>query len=155
MVQLAFVVASEAGSVWSDLIAKTSNSPYSHVELWLDGPQNAARCFSSREPLGASFMVRDLATPEWEIVHLPPTLYHGSQLEDCMIEAYCQGANGKEYDLLGLAGIGTGTGAHSDADVFCSEFVSGCLKFCLGIMLSKVPWMESPGMLYSDIKDTQ
>jgi hypothetical protein len=131
------------------MIGKASGSPYSHVELWLDGPQNAARCFSSREPSGASFMVRDLTTPEWEIVP-----YHSvigpqdeSNLFDC-VESFCEGANGKSYDMAGLLGYKLGTGLHDDHDVFCSEVVSECLQKCAGLVLPKDPWMTSPGDLY-------
>ena len=149
MIQLAFVVAAKTGSPWSEMIAKASGSPYSHVELWLSGPQNAARCFSSREPIGASFMTRDLTTPEWEIVQYPPANSPGVPQT---IEAFCQGSNGKSYDMAGLLGYKLGTGMHDDHDVFCSEVVSECLADCAGLKLEKEPWMTSPGDLYKLVK---
>ena len=152
MTKLAFVIAGKTGSSWSELIAKASGSIYSHVELWLDGPQNAARCFSSREPKGASFMVRDLTGPAWEIAALPTSLYHGTPEEDRVIEAFCQGENGKDYDMAGLLGYKLGNGLHDDADVFCSEVVSAILRFCISLTLPRDPWMVSPGDLHAVIK---
>lgn len=145
MIQLAFVIASKTGSAWSEMIAKASGSPYSHVEICLDGPRNAARCFSSREPDGASFMVRDLTSPELEIVSLKPAL---TEQQEYMVEAFCWGANGKAYDMAGLLGYKLGNGLHDDHDVFCSEVVSACLRACAGLVLPAEPWMISPGDLH-------
>lgn len=143
MIQLAFKIAAKTGSKWSEMIAKASNSPYSHVEMWLDGVSSAARCFSSREPVGAAFMVLDLTTPEWEIT---PYSVLG---RDEVIQAFCNGANGKSYDMAGLLGYKLGNGLHDDHDVFCSEVVSECLQECAGLVLPKAPWMTSPGDLYN------
>ena len=147
MIQLAFVVAAKTGSIFSQMIAKASHSQFSHVELWCDGPRNAARCFSSREPGGAAWMIRDLTTPEWEIVPIPRAFYDGTQ--DRIVEAFCWGADGKDYDMLGLIGYKLGNGLHDDDDVFCSEVVSACLSISLGIKLPKNPWIMSPGDLYA------
>ncbi len=144
MIKLAFVIAEKA-SDWSKMIAKASNSPYSHVELWLDGPQNQARCFSSREPIGASFMIRDLSTAEWEIV-VPNLIISSTQAQ-----AFCLGANGKDYDMIGLLGYRLGTGLHDNHDVFCSEVVGEALMASSDFKLLKDPWMTSPGDLYNEI----
>ena len=146
MIQLAFVIAAKTGSAWSEMIGKASGSPYSHVELWLYGSQSKARCFSSREPAGALFMYRDLTTPEWEIVGHPGCEIDSEMGEE--IVAFCNGANGKAYDMAGLLGYKLGTGLHDDHDVFCSEVVSSCLQQCARLVLPKDPWMISPGDLY-------
>ena len=147
MFSLAFKIAAETDSEWSKLIAKASNSPYSHVEGWLSGDKNKALCFSSREPIGAGFQEIDLTQKCWDIIE-----FKLSTQEEFAIVCFCWGANGKEYDLLGLLGYKQGTGWHDDHDVFCSEFWAACLTQCIGLPLPKEPWMTSPGDLYTLVK---
>src|SRR5579884_1948797 len=141
MIRLAFKIAALTDSEWSRLIAEASHSRYSHVEGWLDGAQNSALCFSSREPKGASFEIIDLTAPYWEIVG-PLNL---TAEQEARIAGFCAGANGKEYDGLGLIGYKFGTGCHDDHDLFCSECWAAALKECAGWTLGgKDPWMISP-----------
>src|SRR5579862_8583397 len=144
MIQLAFKIASKTGSVWSELIARESGSVYSHVEGWLSGPQSTAYCFSSREPVGASFETIDLTTPEWEIV---PVLGLTPQQEDLTL-GYCLGCDGKKYNGLGLIGFKAGIPQLTDPhEIFCSQTWADIARKCWGKSLPNKPWMISPGQL--------
>jgi hypothetical protein len=127
---------------WSTLIAMASKSVYSHVEIWLNGEQNNAYCFSSREPHGAGFQTIDLTSPWWEIVPITATFE-----EEKLIWGYCLGADGKGYDAVGLLGFGKDPAVHDFRDLHCSETGSNVLTKCLSKTTPKLPWMMAPGDL--------
>ena len=146
MIQLAFKIAAATGELWSELIAKQSNSIYSHVEIWLSGPQNKALCFSSREPDGACFKTIDLSNSNlWTICSFITT-----RDQEININGFCLGTNGKWYDGIGLIGYKTANPTlHDPHAVFCSEVVAEIAKYCVGRILSKEPWLISPGELFT------
>jgi hypothetical protein len=146
VISLAFKVAAATGSDWSMLISKLSGSPYSHVELWLDGPISNARCFSSREPHGAGFQQIDLSDGKlWVIVPVASALE-----QEASVNGYCFGCDGKIYDGVGLLGFELKNAAiHDYHAVFCSEVCADALHKCAGKnILPLEPWQISPGMLY-------
>ncbi len=148
MISLAFKNAAKSGSKWSQLIARESGSPYSHVEFWLSGDVNKAYCFSSREPLGASYGIIDLTEVFWEIVPLKL-----SEIEEARVVAYCDGACGKWYNGIGLLGYRLHDEAINDGhNVFCSQVVFDALSKCTSLIdlntETRKAWMISPGDLY-------
>ena len=146
MIRLAFKVAAIAGGPWSELISKVSKSPYCHVEGWLSGPINNARCFSSREPHGAGFQQIDLTTPGlWVITpEIPLTAQ-----EEAAANGFCLGCDGKRYDMAGLAGYALQNPAiHDYSQVFCSETWAAIAQKCWAKPLPKDPWLISPGDLF-------
>ena len=146
---LAFKIAAKSGSAWSEMIARESNSPYSHVEGWLSGPQNAAQCFSSREPKGAGYATIDLTQPMWEIV--PITLTHD---QEQLTNGFCLGCNGKMYNGLGLVGFKADIPQMTDPHaIFCSQVWATVARSCWGKQLPVQPWMISPGQLYTLAKE--
>lgn len=150
MITFAFRKPPES-DLWGQGICRASNSIYCHVEAWLDGPMTAARCFSSREPVGASFQVRDLSdTREWEMVtlNLTPT-----QEDRCIGFAY--GACGKRYNALGLLGYATGTGMTFPWDLFCSQCCADMLRCCGFGSAWKPSNMISPGDLAGYLKELE
>ena len=99
-------------------IARVTGGRFSHVECWIDGPQNAAVCFSSREPVGTSIETIDLTDSKlWTVVPVPATL----PAQDTLITGFALGSSGREYDMLGILGIGSGLGLHDPFDRFCSS----------------------------------
>lgn len=143
MIQLAFKIAAKTGSAWSELIARESGSIYSHVEMWIGGPQSNATCFSSREPHGAGFEQIDLTTDLW---HLVPVVCTPDQ--ELKIEGFCLGTDGKIYDGVGLLGYQFKQPAlHDYHAVFCSEVCAAALQKCAAKTLPGVPWLISPGEL--------
>lgn len=146
MISLAFKVAAKTGSPWSALIAKETGSPFSHVEGWLSGPQNNARCFSSREPHGAGFAQLDLTISGlWEIVPLSLT-----PDQEVLANGFCVGCDGKNYDGIGLIGYALSNPAiHDYSAIFCSETWAAIALKCWGKNIGgKDPWQISPGGLY-------
>ena len=144
MIWLAFKIAANTDSEWSKLIAAATHSSYSHVELWVAGEITAAVCWSSREFGGVSQVTLDLTQPEWKLVQVAAASEFAA-----FITGFCAGANGKNYDTLGLLGYKTGTGQHDDHDVFCSEFCSAVLLACGVLSGPLAPWRVSPGDLYA------
>jgi hypothetical protein len=149
-VVLAFKIAANSDSEWSKLIARESNSPYSHVEGWLSGAQNKAFCFSSREIYGAGFKFLDLTDSSlWEIVPIDLTFDQISRTQ-----AFCQGSDGKGYDGVGLIGYALKDPAiHDYSKVFCSEVWAEIAAKCWGKILPRDPWLISPGDLYTLVKE--
>lgn len=146
MISLAFKIAAATGSKWSELIARESNSKYSHVEGWVRDPQNNARCFSSREPHGAGFQSIDLTTPGlWDIVPIKLT-----PEQETSAYGFCLGCDGKNYDGIGLIGYALqAPGLHDFSAIFCSEVWAAIATKCWGKTLPKQPWQISPGDLYT------
>jgi hypothetical protein len=148
MIYFAFKIAARAGSAWSLLIAKESGSMYSHVEVWLDGPRENARCFSSREPHGAGFQQINLTDAMWDIF---PVFFTPEQ--ESMVNGYCLGCDGKIYDGLGLIGYQfKNASIHDFHAVFCSEVGAAILQKCGGRSMKTVPWQTSPGDLANFVK---
>lgn len=149
MPSLAFKNAAKAaqmegglGAFFSSAIHLKTGSPYSHVEFWLDGPLNAARCFSSREPAGSSWSTLDLTDALlWTIVPIPSAT--PEQLSH--IEWFANGARGRDYDALGIMGVELGNGAHDTSDRFCSEMVFDIGQNCLGWPKDIPRWLVTPG----------
>jgi hypothetical protein len=146
VITLAFKIAAASDSQWSKLVAHASGSIYSHVEGWLDGPKTNARCFSSREPHGAGFEQIDLTTPGlWDFLPFPCT-----PDQEMSANGFCLGADGKLYDGVGLLGFKLADPAiHDYHALFCSETWAAIAQKCCGRPLPKVPWLISPGELYT------
>ncbi len=146
MISLAFKVAAKTGSAWSELIAKETGSPYSHVEGWLSGAPNNAHCFSSREPHGAGFAQIDLTVSGlWDIV---PVILTAE--EEALANGFCLGCDGKNYDAIGLIGYAlSNPDIHDYSAIFCSETWAAIAAKCWGKTLPKQPWQISPGQLYA------
>jgi hypothetical protein len=141
MTRLAFKVAAKAGGLIAEGIAKVTGGEYSHVEIWLDGAQGAAWCFSSREPVGTGFRTLDLSDPElWRIVPLDLT----PQQEERLLW-FCMGADGRPYNLLGILGIATDTSCHEKGAWFCSETAYRALQAVTGRWKNGPdPWHVAP-----------
>jgi hypothetical protein len=146
MIRLAFRLAASTGNPFSELISKVTGSPYSHVEGWLSGPQNNAKCFSSREPHGAGFQQIDLTVPgRWEITE--PMALTGDQ--EALACGYCLGCDGKNYDGVGLVGFAVHNPAiHDYSSIFCSETWAAIAQHCWSKTLPVQPWQISPGLLF-------
>lgn len=144
MIRLAFKIAAATGDRWSMLIAKESGSPYSHVEVWLDGPSDKAHCFSSREPAGASYTVLDLTNPQlWNVIDVDL-----SPEQEAAARGYCAGADGKLYDGVGLLGYRfANPRIHDPHAVFCSEAGAAMCQVAGKDLGGKQPWQFSPGDL--------
>lgn len=147
MIAFAFKIAAATGSQWSEMISRVTGSPYSHVELWLDGPINNARCFSSREPHGAGFEQIDLSDARlWNVITLNCT-----PIQETSANGFCLRTDGKIYDGLGLVPFvfKKGPELHDYHAVFCSEVCAAVASKCANKDLGGLfPWQVSPGMLY-------
>src|SRR5579863_7530461 len=142
MISYAFKYASGQG-LYSYLISKRTKSPFSHVEVWLSGPQDKAICFSSRPGEGCGFKLIDLSDAKvWKIVNLPP-------VNEELWVGFCHGSNGKGYDYLGILGYDTGHGEHKERDRFCSEWGTEVGQVCSGWWKGVKRWLVSPGDLYT------
>lgn len=144
MICLAFKSAALAGGLFSEAIAKHTGGQFSHVEMWLSGPLNAAMCFSSREPFGTSFKVIDLSEQVngkclWTMLALKVAT---EQEKDAFW--FCMGSKGRDYDSMGIIGIGLGTGVHDSSDRFCSEMVWDVGQNVFGWDPSIDRWMVAP-----------
>lgn len=125
----------------SDVIKARTGGEFSHVELWLGGPQSAAMCYSSREPVGTGFATLDLTDAAiWKIVPIPATA-------DQERNAYwfCLGDSGRPYDFIGLAGIGTDqVHLRNTSARFCSNCCAHVMQQCLGMLPGVDPWLIAP-----------
>ena len=139
---LAFKIASKTGSLWSEFIAKATHGPYSHVECWIQGPQSAAVCYSSREGTGVHPATIDLTQPMWKIFSIPTTV-----AQDDAIIWFCRGAEGKAYDYLDLIVADGGRGIHKAWARICSEFCTEVVQQCIGLIGSEESWAVSPNRL--------
>jgi hypothetical protein len=130
-----------AGRLFAEGIAHVTGGNFSHVELWLSGPLNAAYCFSSREPAGTQFTTLDLTdTSLWTIVAAPAALLYEQVL------FWCKGREGRRYNFLGLDGIAIGTPITDPHDDFCSQCQFELLQDCLGIWQgSRSYWIAPSG----------
>lgn len=109
------------GGKFDRLIDAWTNGPYSHAELWLDGPAHMARCFSSSSRDGGTrYKVIDLDSGKWDAIALPFT-----ELDRWIIERHIAELGHKKYDWLGILGFVLPWGEHDDNDRFCSEI---CLE---------------------------
>lgn len=148
MLALAFKIAEKAGGLFSSQIQFVTGSKFSHVELWLSGPQDKAMCYSSREPYGTAFQTVDLSDSKlWEIVHLEST-----PEQENRVLWFCRGDAGRSYDALGILGIGSGLGAHDEQDRFCSEAIFYILQQVFGFHPEIERWMVAPGWPTADGK---
>lgn len=138
----AFKKAALAGSKWSKFIAEATHGPYSHVECWVQGPQNAAVCYSSREGTGVARATIDLTDPMWVIWPVPTT-----PEEDMQILWFCKGSEGKAYDYLALLVAAGGRGVHKSWARICSEFCLEVGQNVLGLLPSEDCWAVSPNRL--------
>lgn len=140
------------GGLFSRLIAWKTGGIYSHVEMWLSGPQSAAVCFSSREGSGCGFRTLDLTdTLLWAIVPWPIV----TEAREATVIGFCLAMNNAcvRYDYLGILGIGTGHGEHDDHDRFCSEVGCEVGQVCLRWWPEIRRWMVSPSDLYKMAKE--
>lgn len=103
------------GRLFTEGIARVTGGKYSHVQMWLDGPRNAARCFSSFEPDGTKFVIQDLTdTALWTLVDSR----HG---ESQRLNDWCLGRRGRRYNFTGILGIELGHSLTDPHDDFCSQ----------------------------------
>lgn len=146
----AFKNAQVAGSMWSKAIAWKTGGLFSHVELWLSGPQDKALCFSSREGEGCSLKVLDLTVKGLWVIE--PAGFTPDQELKALGYALAMSAAKVRYDYLGILGIGTGHGEHDDHDRFCSEVCIEVAQQCAGRWLNLHRWLVSPSALYQLVK---
>ncbi len=142
-IALAFKIAG-FDNKWSKLIAQLTQSKYSHVELWMDGPPAQAHCISSREGSGVSWAYLNLAPGHWDIIPLD------IELEDRdYLRGFCDGSVGKSYDYQDLLDALMGL-ARNDFPIgrFCSGFCVEALQKTIGLESSSQYWTVSPGKLY-------
>lgn len=136
---IAFKVAQN--SFFSQAISKITGGKYSHVELWLSGPQDKALCYSSREPSGTDFATLDLTDPTlWTVLAIPTT-----PEQDNNLLWYCKGSRGRPYDFQDI--LGQALKNHHFNIGFarvCSEEVSTVLQNVLNILTQYNPGMISP-----------
>lgn len=129
---LAFKNAAEAErreSLIGKIIAKgihdVTGGEYSHVQMWLDGPRSAARCFSAFEPDGTKFVTEDLTDGKlWAMIDVdggpqPPL----AQMADI---AWCQGRTTRRYNFLGIVSEFFDGPLTDKYDDFCSQC---CFEF--------------------------
>ena len=142
--KLAFKNASAADSRWSEIIAKLTRGPYSHVEMWLSGPQDKADCFSSREGSGCGYAVPDLTDEKlWKILDVQAPV-------GIWIAGFCDGSNGKPYDYLDLLDALTGRGRENfSIGRFCSGVTTEALQKGYGLLSAEHFWQVSPVKLYN------
>lgn len=147
MIYLAFkngaesLKAEPALSILHQMIMQRTGGKFVHVELWIEGAQDRAVCYSSRNG-GTSWALVDLSnTALWTIIPM---------VEDAEIEKrirwYTLGACGKPYDSLGILGIGwNAPNVHNEADRFCSEACLEALQMAGGLFFGVAPrWMVAP-----------
>lgn len=120
MIRFAFKIAAEAarrenglGKIFSEGIAEVTGGKFSHVEIWYDGPQNNAWCFTAREPDGTGFRQIDLSDATlWEIVDIPYLLDYPDDLSqadtDVADYAWMQGRAGRAYGFASILDIELG-----------------------------------------------
>jgi len=127
------------GGKFDALIDAWTNGPYSHAELWLDGPAHRARCFSSSARDGGTrYKVIDLDSGKWDAIPLP-----FNELDRWIIERHIAELGHRKYDWLGILGFVLPWGEHNDKDCFCSEI---CLHLIQtrGYLLRYKAWQVSP-----------
>jgi hypothetical protein len=147
---LAFKDADLAGGLFSKLIKWKTGGRFSHIELWMAGPREAATCFSSREPNGTGYATLDLSAPLWTCVEINAT-----QAQMDAVRWFAEGTGFKRYDFLGILGFVLPQRTHDPACVFCSEWCCLAMQRCLGLFLDDDgglpvrPWTVSPSDLYA------
>lgn len=118
-------------------IARFTGGKFCHVEAWIEGPINAAVCYSARQPDGVGRAVLDLSdTSLWTIVTRP--------FFNSWIQGFCDGSVGKPYDFAGILGIASDTNAHIEWDRFCSEFCFELLQIGTNFHPSIKRWHVAP-----------
>jgi len=140
MTNLAFKIAAKAGGPISKGIAAVTHGPYSHVELWLGGPQQFALCYSSREPVGTGFANIDLTDGSlWRVIPVTISL----QLESPLMW-FCMGSQGRPYNFKGIEGIALDTDQHNESERFCSEACFEALQAVTGWWPRIKRWHVAP-----------
>lgn len=146
-IKIAFKRAKDTGSFWSKGIGWWTHSPYSHCELWLDGPVDMAYCFSAREGEQSGFKIIELKGL-FDVYTLSLDNQVGLKVFN-----FAKLLTGKKYDWLGLLGFLGPWKVHDDRDRFCSEV---CFEVLEGTGLlaanSEKRWKVSPGELSKEIQ---
>lgn len=147
VVKVAFKRARDTGSIWSKAISWWTRSPYSHCELWLDGGDDNAYCFSAREGEKSGFKVIDLrGVFDVFIISLDTT-------EGLKVFNICKLLVNKGYDWLGLLGFLGPWKVHDNNDRFCSEVCFEVLETAkLLASSSEKRWKVSPGELAQELQ---
>jgi hypothetical protein len=74
--------------------------------------------------------------------------------QEALACGYCLGADGKNYDGLGLVGFAVHNPAiHDYSMIFCSETIAAIAQHCWSKILPAQPWQISPGMLVELAKE--
>jgi hypothetical protein len=106
-----------AGRLFDEAIARWTGGQYCHVETWLSGAINAARCYSARQPCGTGFDTIDLSDCAlWRVVRVDTDPY-----EEAKALGYAIGGEGRPYNMAGIIGIGTDSKISIPWDRFCSQ----------------------------------
>lgn len=157
---LAFKDADLAGDFFSKAIKWRTRGRFSHVEVWLSGPINAARCFSSRVPNGTGHVVIDLTEQRrdqtgkmcnlWTCVKVPCT-----PEQEIFVRWFIKGMGYKRYDYPAILGfVLNRRRIHDKARITCSECGCLILQKCFGLFLKDstgheiFPWTVSPWTLF-------
>lgn len=113
-------------------IAEFTGGKYCHVEVWIDGPQNAAVCYSARQPHGVARAVIDLGDSTlWTVLPWAVTASACWGDQDWLL-GFCEASVGKPYDFLGILGIAMHQPLAVPWDRFCSEFCFEALQLRFG-----------------------
>lgn len=138
--------AKKTKNLWSRLISAWTGGPYSHVELWLAGPKEAAVCFSAREGQGVRFKVIDLTDGQWDEIKISENKEDVKKILNFALPQVGMG-----YDWLGLLGFVKPwhiSFLHDSDDRFCSEVCSEDLNKADLLKLQGLhPWEINPNKL--------
>ncbi len=132
---LAFYKGWESPLGWA--IRRRTGSPYSHVELVLDGGLGqASTCFSATYRHGVRVKTITLRPEDWDLVAVPRNAVIDGHLAAMKREAT------KPYDVLGVLTFGSPwLSLHGKQRWFCSELCAAALGL-------PNPWSYSPGALH-------
>lgn len=133
MMQIAFYKGK--GSAFNSLIRWWTRSPYSHVELIIDGVWYS----SSHTDGGVRSRVINHNPLHWDFIDVPFDAKHALNVFD--------GAKHYKYDWLGIAlSQAVALDWHTKDRYFCSELVAEMLGF-------SEPQRYSPGSLFNKFKE--
>jgi|LGVE01.1.fsa_nt_gb uncharacterized protein YycO len=125
------------GTWFDKLIAKITNSKFSHCELVFSN----GTAFSASDREGVRFAKIDFSSGHWELVTVDIT-----SEQESLLTAWCMRQVNSKYDWLGVF-LGW-VGIHQQKKWFCSELCSEALTNFAGIELISQSKSISPEKLY-------
>jgi len=152
---LAFFTPTPQDDWVNRLVAKASQNPYCHVELYFE---TVNQCFSILLGEKATLKTKTLANPCYEIVTLLVTM---QEYDACL--HFCRKANDMNilFDDFGmwksyfLPDFWPNSDSMSKKKTFCSKIICEALKYANVRELShRTPSIATPSRLYNDIKNS-